>query len=782
MKTERITYLLLVCIFYLPVGTPLIAQQTRQDTVKEKKASLRQGGSADLNAWSRQAIGLAGSFTNPDTDDWIPYVPLKEDVNAGGILDASHFVEKPGGTHGFLKRDDKGNFVFEDGTPARFLGGQINPFPEKDDAEWIVQWMRCNGLNYARSHGFGLPDKDQWDKLDYLISQCKNTGIYLVLTPVYWTEFEIIAPDGNKVKTSSHVILFFNKNMEMAVRELWKAFYTHKNPYTGLRYRDDPTIASFELKNEDSPFWALNWIKKGLPVFWKEMQQQFSAFLEDKYHTTEALREAWTFENYPSALAQNESLEAGNIDLFEMSGWHVEKTEADIAMRPRKSDQTEFLHGKITEFYARSYKYLREIGCKQAISGSNWRGHSYSMRHVLEADTHMDYLDQHDYFDHPQGGWRTHDAVQHNQSMFRSAQAGLIGNLAPRQVLNRPYTVSEWNIGAWNEHLMEASFSMVSVGLLQGWDGLIQFVLLPRGTPEEKPILNNGFFNVGENPSVVLQYPTLARMWHRKDIAEADPVFIRRISPSQMNMPGPVPSKFFPEAFMFTHGEEIPEKDEYGHMLSVVGKVGNEFVLQYQPHYEAEGIRKYLDQEGRMARSMTGEITWDWGKGYMIIDADRTQGICGYIGGIPIEAKNISVQASTPYGLVMLTTVEDDSPISRSRRMLLTALGRARNTGTLYGNAADREKTTDRHASSVSLPPEHRVAVLELGQAPIITEPVKGNIRISMDRPDKARVHILTDNGTQGNAVPSKVIDGTLEVQLPGNYGARFFEITIPTE
>jgi hypothetical protein len=130
----------------------------------------------------------------------------------------------------------------------------------------------------------------------------------------------------------------------------------------------------------------------------------------------------------------------------------------------------------------------------------------------------------------------------------------------------------------------------------------------------------------------------------------------------------------------------------------------------------------------------------------------------------------------------MLTTVEDDSPISRSRRLLLTALGRARNTGTLYGNAADRDKVTDRHASSVSLPPEHRVAVLEPGQVPIITEPVRGKIRISMDRPERARVHVLSDTGSRGREVPASIIDGTLEIQLPGHYGARFFEITIPSE
>jgi hypothetical protein len=745
----------------------------------KQKQSPRQAGTADLDAWSHQAIGEAGQFTNPDTKDWIPFIPRKEDVDADGILDAGLHVEIPSGQHGFLKQDGKGNFVFEDGTQARFIGGQIPSFPEKEEAEWIVKWMRRYGLNYGRAHGFGLPDEENWDKMDYFLYQCKQAGIYLVLTPVYWTEFDIEDPEGNIVTTSSHIILFFNNNMEQAVRDLWKSFYTHENPYTGLKYKDDPTLVAFEFKNEDSPFWALSWIKRDLPVFWKEIQKQYSEFLKEKYQSTDALRQAWTLEGYPSALGQEESLEKENIDLFEMSGWHAEQNDQDIGMRPRKSDQTAFLHKKLTEFYSRSYKYLRDLGCKQAICGSNWRGHSYSMRHILEADSHMDFLDQHDYFDHPQGGWRTSDAVHHNQSMLKSPQAGLIGNLAPRQVMNRPYTVSEWNIGAWNEHVMEAPFTMISTGLLQGWDGLIHFVLVPRRHPEENPILNDRYFNVGENPSVILQYHTLVRMWHRQDISEAEPVFIRRIAPSELHMPSAIPSKFFPEAFMLTFGEEIPEEDEYGHMLALVGKVGNEFVSQPTPHFEAEGITEYLRQDEKKVRSMSGELMWDWGQGYMFVNTERTQAVCGYIGGISIEAKSVRFESSTDYGMIAVTTLDDNATIRDSKHLLITAVGRARNTGTIYGNAAERDKTTDRHASSINLPPEHRVAVLELGEAPIITEPIKGQISIVLDNPEKAQIFRLDDLGNRLEAIEGEVKEGILDLTLPGNYGSRMFEIVI---
>ena len=743
-----------------------------------------QASTAGPETWGRQAVGTPGGFSNPDTRDWIPYVPHKEDVDAGGILDAGYLIEKPSGAHGFLTQDNKGNFVFEDGTKAKFLGSELQLFSAKEEVDWLMKWMRRHGLNYARVHGFGALRPERYERLDYSVSLAKQEGIYLILTPIYWSpQFNIVGPDGKDVRISSHVILFFNKNMEESVQNLWKDFYTHLNPITGLRYCDDPTIMGIELKNEDSPFWALDWIRNDQPVFWKEIQEQYSDFLKEKYSTTDALRKAWTLAGYPSALDDGESLELRNIEVFDFTGWHVEQNDRDISLRPRKSDQTEFLHKKLTGFYERSYKFLREIGCKQVICGSNWRGDSYTMRHVLEADARMDYVDQHDYFDHPTGGWRIDDVVIHNQSMLKAPAAGLIGRLAPRQVINRPFTVSEWNIGSWNEHVMESCFTMVSIGLLQGWDGLIHNVLAPRRSPQANQIMGADFIDVGWNPSVTLQYPTLARMWHRKDIQEAEPVFIRRISPEQINMPSPIPSKLMPEVFFLSEGDklqrQLPREDQYGQMLAAVGKIGNEFTPTTTPHYEKEGIQQYLDQKGKIARSMTGEITWDWGQGYLLVNTPKTQGVCGYIGDIKIEAENVQIETTTTYGLVTLTTLDDQSDIKNSKRLLLTALGRARNTGTKYGNAADRDKVTDRIATPVYLEPAHRVAVLELGGPPVITEPVKGKVFITLKKPKRAQVFVLDDLGNRVDEIVPVVNSGKLELNLPGDYKSRLIEIVI---
>lgn len=68
----------------------------------------------------------AGSDTGvvTDTSDWIPWKHAAEPALAGSALDMSFLLDAPAGRHGFLKvQGDR--FVFEDGTEARFWGGNL---------------------------------------------------------------------------------------------------------------------------------------------------------------------------------------------------------------------------------------------------------------------------------------------------------------------------------------------------------------------------------------------------------------------------------------------------------------------------------------------------------------------------------------------------------------------------------------------------------------------------------------------------------------------------------
>jgi hypothetical protein len=176
----------------------------------------------------------------PARDSWEPT-----------ILEASGFVEAPTGKHGFLTA--KGDrFVFEDGTPARFWGAQVNAVG-KDQVDYMARRMRRQGINITRLHGLeflndraGKTSFDYspaaFDRLDYLIAKLGENGIYLILDTDYPLTYRFKPGDnipGLSEGGPAPYAEFFDERVQWV-----------------LRYCDDPTLALVEIHNEDSLFWG----------------------------------------------------------------------------------------------------------------------------------------------------------------------------------------------------------------------------------------------------------------------------------------------------------------------------------------------------------------------------------------------------------------------------------------------------------------------------------------------------------------------------------------------
>ncbi len=106
----------------------------------------------------------------------------------------------------------------------------------------------------------------------------------------------------------------------MAIRRMQHCA-NHVNPYTRLRWADDPVVAIWELHNEEWWFKRMNQGAfqhvrlggKSVPMpefFLRELLEQWNAFLKNKYGTEAALKRAWL------GLLPGESLEAGTILLL----------------------------------------------------------------------------------------------------------------------------------------------------------------------------------------------------------------------------------------------------------------------------------------------------------------------------------------------------------------------------------------------------------------------------------------------------------------------------------
>jgi hypothetical protein len=91
----------------------------------------------------------------------------------------------------------------------------------------------------------GVLSKKQLDKLDYLIYQLKIRGIYIdinLLVSRHFTEADGIKHAKELGMAAKPASMFDPKLIELQ-KQYAKNLLTHLNPYTKLRYCDDPAIA-----------------------------------------------------------------------------------------------------------------------------------------------------------------------------------------------------------------------------------------------------------------------------------------------------------------------------------------------------------------------------------------------------------------------------------------------------------------------------------------------------------------------------------------------------------
>jgi len=168
---------------------------------------------------------------------------------------------------GFVKRDNL-RFV-QDGKGFYFAGcNEYNLFTKsKADIDKRFGDMKMDGMKVVRTNGFshtfkafeprkGVYDENQFQVMDYILKVAKEHGIYLILTlENYWDSYGGIdtrlAWEGLPNSTHKARAKFYtHAGCKEGYKNYVKYFATRVNTLTGVVYKDDPTIFSYELMNE----------------------------------------------------------------------------------------------------------------------------------------------------------------------------------------------------------------------------------------------------------------------------------------------------------------------------------------------------------------------------------------------------------------------------------------------------------------------------------------------------------------------------------------------------
>lgn len=267
-----------------------------------------------------QLTTVAYSAGDSTTVSWFPFTMPWDDASDGITNIGGLVLDAPAGKHGFLKVKD-GHFHFEDGTRVRFWGVNLTAaanFPTQEESEKIAARFAKLGFNIVRLHhmdsnneprGIFEKAKDtstlsekQLERLDYLIYQLKQRGIYVDINLHVgrkFTEADGVADAKNLPRNSKQATMFNKKLIELQ-KDYAAKLLTHLNPYTGLRYTEDPCVALVETTNENTLFtpWTSGALfgktDEALPeVYMKELDSLWNQWLTKKYISDEELAEAW---------------------------------------------------------------------------------------------------------------------------------------------------------------------------------------------------------------------------------------------------------------------------------------------------------------------------------------------------------------------------------------------------------------------------------------------------------------------------------------------------------
>ncbi len=632
----------------------------------------------------------------------------------GSPLDFSRYLDAPAGKYGPVIVTGEGHFAFRDAPERRirFFGPNLvgnSSYLDRKTADDFVTKMTRLGYNTIRFHHFenDLLDRNAKDSLtfnpktldqfDYLFAELKKRGIYLCLD-LYASR--ALRPGDNIREREGRSFGRYDFEIKTLVTlspsamANWKEFarrlLTHRNPYTGLTYAEDPALYSLNLVNENPLVSIWNRVPSLVPLF----EERYVEFLKERKLDT----------------PENRASRGG---LF-----------------------IEFLNDLQIRCIEEQKRFLKEeLQLTALITDLNMHS-KYTLIGVRE---HLDFVDNHQYWDHPSfpvRQWGMPYLFSNMSSISRLAQNPRY--LMPARIFGKPYTVTEFNFCNPNPNRMESAPLIGGYAALQDWDGLYRFAWSHNRANMEKFNVPMGF-DIVNDPQAQFAERIIRLLFMRGDVRPATPAFAFSCTAEQLRqLSGPPENDGnFPD--------EFTELGLYGRIGSLGTNSSLSGVLKLDPlspGWQSElpqPARAALDELGKTGRvtSAGGEITLDSKAKTVRIVTPRSEvfTFSGNADGTVVRLVNGSC-----YQAAALLSL-DGRKLAESRSLLFLQLPNL---------AATKMKFTN----------SRRNLLESWGQLPLLLEKCRTEVELAL--PAGFRVEALKNNGLPAGSVPAEYRDGKL--------------------
>lgn len=707
--------------------------------------------------------------------EWYTFQP-ENTYDQASLIGMEDWNSEPAGKHGRIEmQEDK---LFYNGKEIK-IWGINNTYgacaPEKAMADKRAAFYRKFGLNGIRLHkyadrpGIGIQaahsftefDPEALDRMDYYVKTLKDHGLYTKLSPTFGVKFgpgdvdripfhrelgDVFAKNDQRIRAHYGLIYMSTELQDMQIEQTIKIL-NHENPYTGLRYAEDPAIFCVEMFNEDAVLWyGGNWSLQRVPTIMKRMGQQFSQWLMDKYGSMEAWREAWGEEAILSNLSSlNQSNLRHIIEPDKVQGdlnvedlaretvvpWGNASAYDNIAspdsdypgLKQRLLDTAEFLIGLQNDFYSRFLKAIRDTGFEGPVVASNWQAGS-TIGHLL--NLHSDHLvgivDRHNYFGGARKGLERDVEFAHGSLLSQPGIGSLSAGL--QQVEGRPFMLSEWIHVQPNEYYAEGPAVLGAYGWgLNGWDVSYMFENADQGEFSEK--LGKSNWDVA-NPALIANFPAIARQVRRMDVSESPETHYLKVHiPSLLKG-----NMSFTGSTTQSHDIKTFTTDKVPAQALAATRVAVDFTETEQ---ETASFDVESFQQDDALVSATGQLKWFPAQedtlqgGYFTINAPATKAFVGFAPGNQYFdlGDGFSIQPQKGFAVIYLTAKGETEDLNSTNQIIITAMARVRNTGMKLN--------------------EDENQVLETGDSPMVLEPVKAVITV----PFNGELLVLDHDGHQ---------------------------------
>ncbi len=520
---------------------------------------------------------------------------------------------------------ENGHFVYNE-QRIRFFGGSLSfgaNFPENETAEIIAARLAKLGVNLVRlclmdfsysTYGQGIwdpeyedkrhLDEDQLEKLDYLINEFKQKGIFVDLmlhVSRTLTDADGIEKDENMPPNNKGVDIF-DATMRKIHKEYATQLLTHVNQYTHLPYYNDPVIAMVEVTNEDS---LLQWWKSGWP----------NGYIDDlgEFYQNELdnLWEFWWMLNYPDDTLQ-ERPTRNQVRLAECS--------QQLAQR-----YIDFLLSLEEDYHQDMEKHLRTIGgttgVRVPISGTQ---HG-PLDSVLSSTFH----DKHRCW----GCWTgdnyfVMDSIV--EDPFRSNR-NVIPFLSGAKVTGKPYVATEVSSPAPNYHAAEPILLAALYGAFQDWDGILPYAYKHYSDWDRNRFGDSppneycgSKFDFDRHMTKMVAFTVAALLFRRNDIGKGQDPPLQVITTRQDVLNEAIGEPPLDMDFNgVTHA--IRYLPEYATLMKRIE------IDKGEEHFQSQTP---LEPDPPIYETDTGELQWqepDEGQGIVKVDAENIQALVGYI-------------------------------------------------------------------------------------------------------------------------------------------------------